>query len=107
MKCKKCAGCCSRMIVEITHLDILREPQLAKHVDLLDGHGKIIFEDDMEKEYLLACGQLKPCAFLKDNKCKIYPTRPNVCVAFESGGEQCKLFQRAEGRPDVARIKTV
>lgn len=82
------------MIVEIQHLDILREPRLLEHAELLDGHGKITFEDDMEKEYLLACGKSKPCAFLKDNKCEIYPTRPNVCVAFEPGSEQCKEFQQ-------------
>lgn len=95
--CKQCGGCCSQMIVEIEHLDILREPKLLPYAELLDGHGRIKFEDDMEKQYLLACGESKPCAFLKDNKCKIYPTRPNICVAFESGGEQCKEFQRPDG----------
>lgn len=94
--CKKCAGCCSQMIVEITHLDIIREPRLEQYAELLDEHGKIVFENDMEKEYLLACGQSKPCAFLKDSKCEIYPTRPNTCVAFEPGGEQCREFQREE-----------
>ena len=91
--CKQCGGCCSQMIVEIEHLDIVREPRLLQAAELLDGHGKVKYESEWEKEYLLACGKAKPCVFHKNKKCEIYPTRPNVCVAFEPGGEQCKIFQ--------------
>lgn len=88
-KCKQCGECCKRLIIEIEHLDLLREPRLSC-AELMDGHGRIKFESDLEKQYLLACGKTKPCPFLKDNKCEIYPTRPNVCVAMEAGGEQCR-----------------
>lgn len=94
-KCKKCGYCCRRTIIEIDHIDIVREPRLAEAADLLDGHGKIVYESDWEKQYLLACGKKRPCPFLKDNKCEIYPTRPNVCVAFEPGSDQC-LVSRGE-----------
>jgi len=41
--------------------------------------------DDM-KIVLLACGKDKPCMFLaEDNRCSIYPTRPNACVGMEAG----------------------
>ncbi len=89
-KCRQCGACCRRLIIEIEHLDVVREPRLLKAAHLLDGHGKMTFENDFQKQYLLACGERKPCPFLKDNKCEIYPTRPNVCVAMEVGGEQCK-----------------
>jgi len=82
------------MIVEIEHLDIVREPRLLEAAKLLDGNGKIEFESEWEKQYLLACGNSRPCPFLKDNKCQIYPTRPNVCVLFEPDGEQCKQFRK-------------
>lgn len=98
MECTRCGACCRNLIIEIEHLDILREPRLLEAAELLDGNGKVKFEDDFEKQYLLACGKRKPCPFLKDNKCGIYPTRPNVCVAMEAGGEQCAM-SRAEYRP--------
>ena len=86
MKCKECGMCCSQMILEIGHLDILREPRLAEFAELCDGNGKITFESDLEKEYLLP----SPCPFLTvDMQCSIYPTRPNICVAMEAGGVQC------------------
>ena len=89
-ECKKCGSCCRKLIIEIEWLDILREPRLAPpNSKLLDGNGEIKFESDWEKEFLLACGENMPCPFLKDSKCEIYPTRPNVCVALEPGSEQC------------------
>ncbi|MCK4784009.1 MAG: YkgJ family cysteine cluster protein [Desulfobacteraceae bacterium] len=88
--CKKCGRCCRGLIVEIEHLDVVREPRLLEYVELLDGHGKKQYESEWDKEYLLACGDSKPCPFLcKNNECGIYPTRPNVCVYAEPGGKQC------------------
>jgi len=52
----------------------------------MDGDGQFTFESDWEKEYFLPT----PCAFLVDNKCSIYPTRPNVCVAFDPDGDEHK-----------------
>ncbi len=89
--CKRCGVCCRRLIIEIEHLDIVREPKLLKAAELLDGRGKIEFESDWEKQYLLACGESKPCPFLVNDKCSIYPTRPNTCVFMEASGDQCKM----------------
>ena len=88
-QCKKCGCCCRNLIIEIEHLDIIREPKLLNAAELLDGN--VEFESDWEKQYLLACGKTKPCPFLVNNLCTIYPTRPNVCVAMEAGGDQCKM----------------
>lgn len=98
-ECLKCGECCRQLIVEIWHLDTLREPKLLPPNSLLlDGHGKIEFEADGDKQYLLACGEIRKCPFLgDDNQCKIYPTRPNVCVAFEAGGKKCMEFRKLKG----------
>ncbi len=97
-ECQKCGACCRGLIIQIGELDLIREPRLRPVAELCDGNGRIKFEDDMEKEYLLACGEKMPCPFLKDdNTCEIYPTRPNVCVAMEVGGEQCKRVRKQKG----------
>lgn len=73
MNCKKCGGCCKRAIVEVFWYDLIREPRLKAVVEL--------FKEDDISDFcgLLSCGEAKPCAFHKNNKCEIYPTRPNVC----------------------------
>lgn len=86
MQCQKCGWCCSNLIVEITQRDVDREPKLWDYVELLDGNGEIEIEPGLEV-YMLTCG--KPCPMLKNNKCSIYKTRPDVCRGFEVGSEQC------------------
>jgi len=89
MPCLKCGSCCRELILEIEHLDIVREPKLLEYATLLDGHGQITYDSDWEKEYMLPA----PCPFLVDNQCSIYPTRPNICVGFDPDGdekEKCK-----------------
>ncbi|KKK66302.1 hypothetical protein LCGC14_2965470 [marine sediment metagenome] len=91
MSCERCGACCRNAILEIQHLDVVREPRLLEHAKLLDadlGH-----ESDWDKEYFLPT----PCPFLVvcigsivHDTCSIYPTRPNMCVAFDpddEGGE--------------------
>ncbi len=90
-RCKQCGACCRRLIIEIEHLDVVREPRLLGAAELYDGNGKVKFESNWEKRYLLACGESKLCPFLVNNKCSIYPTRPNACVFMEVGGEQCRI----------------
>lgn len=77
MECKRCGQCCRRLIIdEVIELDIVREPRIKEHVEE--------FRDEPGR-YLLKT----PCPFLVDNKCSIYPTRPNICVAFEMGSHDC------------------
>ena len=103
-KCDECGACCSgALIVEIYHLDILREPLLLYHTKLMDGNGKIKCDDDMQKEYLLAAST--PCAMLGcDNRCKIYPTRPTVCVSMQAGDSQCQTARQVKGLPYLADV---
>jgi Fe-S-cluster containining protein len=87
--CRRCGACCRSLIIEIDHIDVVREPRLLEHATLMDGGFQ--FENDWQKQYLLAAGHSMPCPMLgADGLCTIYPTRPNCCVAFEAGGEHCQ-----------------
>jgi Fe-S-cluster containining protein len=100
--CLDCGLCCKKLIVEIEHLDVVREPRLLNKATLMDGNGSITFNSDWEKSYLLACGE--PCPFLDGItrfRCGIYPTRPNTCVGFEVGSVQCNELRVQHGLDEV------
>lgn len=89
-KCKQCGACCRYWIIEADWLDAIREPRLLG--------ADCTHAVSWPKCIVLAAGQNFPCRFLgSDNRCTIYPTRPNVCVGFEPGGEQCLEARRALG----------
>lgn len=49
---------------------------------------------------VISGGPDRPCTFLDgDNRCSIYPTRPNVCVGMLPGDRQCQDVRNAEGLP--------
>lgn len=102
-ECDKCGACCRKLIVEIDHIDVVREPRLLPVVTLLDGHGSIKFDSEWEKQYHLACAD--PCPMLGvDNLCSIYPTRPNVCIAMEAGSDQCQEAREAAGLEPLKEV---
>jgi Fe-S-cluster containining protein len=103
-ECDNCGACCTQLIIEIDHLDVVREPKLLAAATLLDGHGKITYDSDWEKQYGLACGSNRPCPLHVDNRCSIYPTRPNCCVAAEAGGMSC---QEARGMAGLEPLKPI
>jgi Fe-S-cluster containining protein len=89
-------------LIEIQEIDVVREPSLLPVVQLLDGHGRITFDDPWERTYMLACGAIQPCPKLgPDNLCTIYPSRPNACVAMEAGDEQCQMAREMRGLPPL------
>lgn len=100
--CFECGLCCTQLIIEIEHLDVVREPALLEHATLLDGHGTIQYDDEWDKVYGLAAGFCRPCPMLTTTKqCAIYPTRPNCCVSFEVGGAKCNELRVAASLPSV------
>lgn len=107
-ECDKCGACCKgRLIVEADDLDVMREPRL---IEADPQHAGMSVEETirgMQQEWkavILACGH--PCAFLgQDNLCTIYPSRPNCCVAFEAGDEQCQEARAAEGLPPLLPVE--
>ena len=105
-ECLRCGACCRSLIVEADLLDALREPRIAKVCGLpapppdacvVDEDEQPIGEDPWNGRVAILSprrnqdGQLAGCAFLDTtNRCTIYPTRPNVCVAFAPGSKQCR-----------------
>ena len=89
-ECKHCGNCCRHLIIdEISDIDIERAPRLKPYVEE--------FRDEPGR-YLLK----SPCPFLfevgnNEVRCDIYPTRPNICIAFEPGSHKlCPLFSEPE-----------
>ena len=102
--CDQCGACCrGHLIVEADELDVLREP---RHI-FADPHyagqapDEVVrrLQDEVGSCVIVACGA--PCPFLADNRCSIYPTRPNACVGLQAGDEQCRTARREEGIPPL------
>jgi Fe-S-cluster containining protein len=100
-ECDMCGACCKgSLIVEGDELDLLREPRIIESDPYWRGRNanEVLHElrTDVGKAIILACS--RSCAFLgADNRCAIYPTRPNVCVAMQAGDEQCQAARAAHG----------
>lgn len=99
-ECDLCGACCrGTLIVEAYYLDALREPRILE----ADVTGRKRALDDLDYEWscvLLAAGL--PCRFLGDDgRCTIYSTRPNTCVGFEAGDEQCQEARAKMGLPPL------
>ena len=96
-ECDQCGACCKHLIVEVDGLDTLREPRLFPAA-IKEGSGwrpttQRDLDGDEGRRLLLTCGTT--CAFLSsDNRCTIYPTRPNVCVSMQAGDEGCREARR-------------
>ena len=92
--CDVCGLCCNRLIIEIEHVDVLREPKLQAATQLVQRD----YATEWDKRYLLACGEFRPCPMLgSDNLCAIYPTRPSCCIKFTPGSPKCQELRRDNG----------
>ncbi len=101
-ECDRCGLCCRHLIVEVDHLDVVREPRLLEFAQAHRTWDGEPYESDWDKTYAfvprLVDGKIAPCGFLgAENLCAIYPTRPNCCVAFQAGDEQCQELRRQHG----------
>ncbi|HOW72216.1 MAG TPA: YkgJ family cysteine cluster protein [Phycisphaerae bacterium] len=99
-ECDRCAACCQgTLIVEAHYLDALRERRILG----ANLSGRDVSLDELDDEgrcVVIAAGS--PCRFLDDNdRCTIYPTRPNACVGFEAGHEQCQQARCQQGLPPL------
>jgi len=108
-ECDKCGACCKgNLIVEADEIDVMREPRLIeadRHYAPLGVQKSIeLLQTDIGRAVIISCG--KACPFLRgDNLCSIHPTRPNVCVGFAAGDEQCQEARAAEGLPPLLPIE--
>ena len=88
--CLRCGACCRGLIIEAYWHDVLREPRL---LNAPPNNDALTAEDLKDGDKCVILGF--PCTFLcADNLCAIYPTRPNTCVGFEGGGEQCRQVRQ-------------
>lgn len=106
-ECDCCGACCKGyLIVEAYELDLLREPRLVS-ADPFYSHKTVaetlqLLEDESR---CLVIAAARPCIFLgTDNRCSIYPTRPNTCVGFAAGDEQCQQARQAAGLPPLQPV---
>jgi Fe-S-cluster containining protein len=112
-ECDQCGACCTKLIVEIEELDVIREPRLiGKAEPFRQPPGTCLVDEDGEPAEeivpgygggaMLACGATHPCPMLgADNLCTIYPSRPNVCVSFQAGSDQCRQARGMAGLPPL------
>lgn len=115
-QCDCCGACCVQLIIEIDELDLLREPKLIGRAEafrlpldmcLVDDEGEE--RDELVPGYgagaMLACGASRPCPMLgADNRCTIYPSRPNVCVGMQAGDDKCQMARGMAGLPALAPV---
>ena len=104
--CDQCGACCrGHLIVEADIIDVLREPRLIEadpYYSRLTPAEALAALEEPGRGLMIACGIDRPCRFLgTDNRCAIYPTRPNGCVAMEAGDEQCQEARAAAGLPKL------
>ena len=107
-ECDMCGACCKgSLIVEADDLDVLREPRIIAAYPHHRGTPVEEIVHDIQSEWkavILACG--RPCTFLtEENRCAIYPTRPNCCVGLQAGDEQCQQARAAEGIPPLQLVE--
>jgi uncharacterized protein len=72
--CTQCANCCKALVVAPDYRDI---SELANHVQIstLDFKKKYL-KKDTDGDLVF---KQKPCPFLKNNKCSVYSSRPQLC----------------------------
>ncbi len=91
LDCLECGACCKDNEVILGEVDVERfraggRPELAKAPYARKTDGKLVLTLLKSKK----CRQLLP-----DNKCAIYPIRPDACSQFPVASEPC-LFSREE-----------
>lgn len=107
-ECDKCGACCKgHLIVEADELDVMREPRLIEadrhYAPLGPVKALELLRSDVGRAVIISCGSA--CPFLRENLCSIHPTRPNVCVGFEAGDEQCQEARATEGLPPLLPVQ--
>lgn len=107
--CDDCALCCQHLLVETDAIDVLREPGIDAARPIRNRSPQLSLLDAC---WVLA-GPGMPCTFLTPEKqCAIYPTRPQVCVAFMPGSPQCQTLRNEHGltpaalQPSIRHILT-
>ena len=92
--CDCCSLCCQRLLVEANALDVLREPQIQA---LRPLPCRPVSLPVLDACWILG-GPGMPCPFLnRESRCRIYRSRPGVCVTFMAGSPKCQELRREHG----------
>lgn len=103
--CEGCGLCCKRMILEIDHIDVVREPRLAEVAQVFKADPFVPADDggyplnQWDRSYMLNGGESgMACPMLRDgDRCSCYSTRPNMCIAFTAGSDKCNELRADAG----------
>ena len=86
LDCTACGACCRCFPVFASNEDAEREVSIKTDTKHMETH----MQSEGKAYRLFPLPFLEGCAFLgKDQLCKVYETRPDVCRRFEKGSEQC------------------
>ena len=92
--CTQCGACCRSFPIFASEADAVREPAIRQQTRKLAEH---LATENMAYQLFPLPFQTR-CAFLKkDELCRIYESRPNVCRRFEAGSTQCIEARRRQG----------
>lgn len=90
-RCGRCGACCRLLLLDVSGCDLLREPRWAEYIT---PYRDVDYTDwQAEPDSVIWHVETKDgCPFLAaDNRCTIYPTRPDMCVAFRAGlDDRCR-----------------
>ena len=107
-ECDHCGACCKGpLLVECDDIDVQREPRL---IDVDRRHcgksvAQLVYEIQSEWKAVLLPA---PCPFLDgDNRCSIYPTRPNCCFGLQAGDDQCQMARSEHRLPPLAPVNEI
>ena len=101
LSCDCCGLCCQHLIVETDAVDVLREPR----IDAERPIGRRAPDLSILDACWILAGPGMPCPFLTpENRCGIYATRPNTCVAFIAGSSKCLELRREFGVPPLVPL---
>lgn len=95
-ECDGCGACCRTFPIFASQSDAAREPRIAAESQHLPDH--LSTPEWTYRLYPLPF--LQACCFLDgENRCEIYPTRPDTCRSFAAGSDQC---QEARNRLSIS-----
>jgi Fe-S-cluster containining protein len=80
--CRQCGTCCRRLLLEVSGLDVLREPRWRPFISEYRDMDYTDWESEPDEVVFLV--REGPCPFLQSNRCTIYRQRPDMCVAFRA-----------------------
>lgn len=84
--CDDCPAACCKVFdyVEVCEADV-------KAIAQATGIPETTLRDEyLHREFLYQGLKIKPCPFIKDNRCSIYEVRPRTCRQFIIGDRQCQ-----------------